>query len=206
MRRIQPALKIQRQHLPTFALAPADIRRTLKVRHRVVKINGCLVNHGTNRVHIRPVRQQRYGHHPRTGALETMQRDRIAGALCEHGRVLADKRLADEVDALLAAVDDQNVLIHSCDTARSQMLPQRLRERGRTARRRIAQERPRPLLRQLIGQRDKLPCLLLRCQRCAGGKIIDGPGLRLPCLKTVEHHAVCKKLKVIQRRKSYHIL
>lgn len=87
------------------------------MRHRVVKINGCLVNHGTNRVHIRPVRQQRYGHHPRTGALETMQRDRIAGALCEHDRVLADKRLADEVDALLAAVDDQNVLIHSCDTA-----------------------------------------------------------------------------------------
>lgn len=63
---------------------------------------------------------------------------------------------------------------------RQHLLQERLRERGRSARRRITQERPRPLLRQLIGQRDKLPCLLLRCQRHTGGKIIDGPGLRLP--------------------------
>ena len=40
-----------------------------------------------------------------------MQRDRIAGVLGEHDRILADKRLADEVDALLAAVDDKNILI-----------------------------------------------------------------------------------------------
>ena len=80
------------------------------------------------------------------------------------------------------------------------MLPQRLRERGRTAHRRIAQEHPRPLLHQLIGQRDKLPCLLLRCQRCAGGKIIDGSILRLPGLKAVEHHTIGKKLEVIQRQ------
>lgn len=36
-----------------------------------------------------------------------------------------------------------------------------------------------------------MPCLLPRRQRRAGGKIIDRPGLRLPGLKTVEHHAVC---------------
>lgn len=66
--------------------------------------------------------------------------------------------------------------------------------------RRIAQERIRPLLRELVGQRDKLPCLLPRRQRRAGGKIIDRPGLRLPGLKTVEHHAVGKELEIIQRQ------
>ena len=37
-------------------------------------------------------------------------------------------------------------------------------------------------------------------QRRAGGKIIDRPGLRLPGLKTVEHHAVGKELEIIQRQ------
>ena len=69
-----------------------------------------------------------------------MQRDRIAGVLGEHDRILADKRLADEIDALLAAVDDKNILIRGRDAARSQMLPQCLRECRRSARRQIAQE------------------------------------------------------------------
>lgn len=42
--------------------------------------------------------------------------------------------------------------------------------------------------------------LLPRRQRRAGGKIIDRPGLRLPGLKTVEHHAVGKELEIIQRQ------
>lgn len=83
-----------------------------------------------NSVHIRPIRQQRDGHYPRTGALEAMQRDRIAGVLGEHDRILADKRLADEDDALLAAVDDKNILIRGRDAARGQTLPQRLRVGG----------------------------------------------------------------------------
>lgn len=120
----------QRQQLPTFALAPADIRRALEIRHRVVKIKGRLIEHGAHSVHIRPIRQQRDGHCPRTGALEAMQRDRIAGILGEHDRILADKRLADEVDALPAAVDDKNILIRGRDAARGQMLPQRLRVGG----------------------------------------------------------------------------
>lgn len=120
----------QRQQLPTFALAPADIRRALEIRHRVVKIKGRLIEHGAHSVHIWPIRQQRDGHYPRTGALEAMQRDRIAGVLGEHDRILADKRLADEVDALLAAVDDKNILIRGRDAARGQMLPQRLRVGG----------------------------------------------------------------------------
>lgn len=45
-----------------------------------------------------------------------------------------------------------------------------------------------------------MPCLLPRRQRRAGGKIIDRPGLRLPGLKTVEHHAVGKELEIIQRQ------
>lgn len=85
----------QRQQLPTFALAPADIRRAPEIRHRVVKIKGRLIEHGAHSVHIWPIRQQRDGHYPRTGALEAMQRDRIAGILGEHDRILADKRLAD---------------------------------------------------------------------------------------------------------------
>lgn len=36
-----------------------------------------------------------------------------------------------------------------------------------------------------------MPRLLPRRQRRAGGKIINRPGLRLPGLKAVEHHAVC---------------
>lgn len=59
-----------------------------------------------------------------------MQRDRIAGVLGEHDRILADKRLADEVDALPAAVDDKNILIRGRDAARGQTLPQRLRVGG----------------------------------------------------------------------------
>lgn len=39
-----------------------------------------------------------------------------------------------------------------------------------------------------------------RRQRRAGGKIINRPGLRLPGLKTVEHHAVGKELEIIQRQ------
>ena len=45
-----------------------------------------------------------------------------------------------------------------------------------------------------------MPRLLPHRQRRAGGKIIDRPGLRLPCLKTVEHHAVGKELEIIQRQ------
>lgn len=45
-----------------------------------------------------------------------------------------------------------------------------------------------------------MPRLLPRRQRRAGGKIIDRPGLRLPGLKTVEHHAVGKELEMIQRQ------
>ena len=45
-----------------------------------------------------------------------------------------------------------------------------------------------------------MPRLLPRRQRRAGGNIIDRPGLRLPYLKTVEHHAVGKKLEIIQRQ------
>lgn len=51
-----------------------------------------------------------------------------------------------------------------------------------------------------VGQRDKLPRLLPRRQRRAGGKIIDRSGLRLPGLKAVEHHAVGKELEIIQRQ------
>lgn len=130
MRCIQPTLKMQRQQLPTFALAPADIRRALEIRHRVVKIKGRLIEHGAHSVHIRTIRQQRDGHYPRTGALEAMQRDRIAGVLGEHDRILANKRLADEVDALPAAVDDKNILIRGRDAVRGQMLPHRLRVGG----------------------------------------------------------------------------
>lgn len=125
-----PCVHDRLRHAAAFALAPADIRRALKIRHRVVKINGRLIEHGAHSVHIWPIRQQRDGHYPRTGALEAMQRDRIAGVLGEHDRILADKRLADEVDALLAAVDDKNILIRGRDAARGQMLPQRLRVGG----------------------------------------------------------------------------
>lgn len=112
---------------------------------------------------------------------------------------LPTSALHNEVNALLAAVDYQNILIRSRNAARSQMLPQCLRERRRAARRRIAQEHLRPLLRQHIGQRNKLLRLFPRRQRRAGGKIIDRPGFRLPGLKAVEHHTVGKKLEVIQR-------
>ena len=59
---------------------------------------------------------------------------------------------------------------------------------------------PPPLLRQHIGQRNKLLRLFPRRQRRAGGKIIDRPGFRLPGLKAVEHHAVGKELEIIQRQ------
>ena len=44
-------------------------------------------------VHIRSVRQQRNGHNPRTGPLETVQRDGIAWVFGEHDCVLTNKRL-----------------------------------------------------------------------------------------------------------------